>query len=57
MHKKFKNKNIVAFSGLAIFFALTSCEEDLTKVNQNKKQNFLLELSTMPTLSKKILEW
>jgi hypothetical protein len=40
MHKKFKNKNIVAFSGLAIFFALTSCEEDLTKVNHNKKQNF-----------------
>jgi Pyruvate/2-oxoacid:ferredoxin oxidoreductase gamma subunit len=33
-------KNIVAFLGLAIFFSLTSCEEDLTKVNQNKNKNF-----------------
>ena len=33
-------KNIVAFLGLAIFFSLTSCEEDLTKANQNKKKNF-----------------
>ncbi len=33
-------KNIVAFLGLAIFFSLTSCEEDLTKANQNKNKNF-----------------
>lgn len=33
-------KNIVPFLGLAIFFSLTSCEEDLTKANQNKKKNF-----------------
>lgn len=33
-------KNIVALSGLAIFFALTSCEEDLTKTNQNSPKNF-----------------
>ena len=33
-------KNIVAFLGLAIFFSLTSCEEDITKANQNKKKNF-----------------
>lgn len=33
-------KNIVAFLGLAIFFSLTSCEEDLSKANQNKKKNF-----------------
>ncbi len=33
-------KNIVAFLGLAIFFSLISCEEDLTKAAQNKKKNF-----------------
>lgn len=33
-------KNIVALLGLAIFFSLTSCEEDLTKADQNKKKNF-----------------
>ena len=25
---------------MAIFFSLTSCEEDITKANQNKKKNF-----------------
>lgn len=34
------HKNIVALLGLAIFFSLTSCEEDLTKADQNKKKNF-----------------
>lgn len=33
-------KSIVAFLGLAIFFALISCEEDLTKTNKNKNTNF-----------------
>jgi hypothetical protein len=50
-------KNIVAFLGLAIFFSLTSCEEDLTKANQNKNKNFLLELPIMPTLPEWILVW
>ena len=43
MQKKFSRilfKNIVTFSGLAIFFALTSCEEDLAKVNDKKSTNF-----------------
>ncbi len=43
MSKKITYKiyeNIVAFLGLAIFFSLTSCEEDITKANQNKKKNF-----------------
>lgn len=33
-------KNIVALLGLAIFFALTSCEEDLTETNKNANKNF-----------------
>ena len=33
-------KNIVALSGLAIFFVLTSCEEDLTEANKNANKNF-----------------
>lgn len=33
-------KNIVAFLGLAIFFSLMSCEEDLTKKNTNKNKAF-----------------
>ncbi len=43
MQKKFSRilfKNIVTFTGLAIFFALTSCEEDLAKVNDKKSTNF-----------------
>ncbi|WP_313501775.1 LPS export ABC transporter periplasmic protein LptC [Kaistella carnis] len=35
-----KIKNIAAFLGCAIFFALTSCEEDLAKINKNKNTNF-----------------
>lgn len=35
-----KNKNIAAFLGCAIFFVLTSCDEDLTKINKNKNTNF-----------------
>lgn len=33
-------KNIVALLGLAIFFVLTSCEEDLTETNKNVNKNF-----------------
>jgi LPS export ABC transporter protein LptC len=33
-------KNIVALSGLAIFFVLTSCEEDLTETNKSTNKNF-----------------
>lgn len=33
-------KNIVALSGLAIFFVLTSCEEDLAETNKNANKNF-----------------
>ena len=33
-------KNIVALSGLAIFFVLTSCEEDLAEANKNTNKNF-----------------
>ncbi len=33
-------KNIVALMGLAIFFVLTSCEEDLTKTNKSLNKNF-----------------
>ena len=32
--------SIAGLLGCAIFFALISCEEDLTKVNQNKNTNF-----------------
>ena len=39
LHRIWK-KNIVAFLGLAIFFVLTSCEEDLTKTNKNTNKNF-----------------
>lgn len=35
-----KNKNIAALLGCAIFFALTSCDEDLAKINKNKNTNF-----------------
>lgn len=34
------SKNIVTFLGLAIFFVLTSCEEDLAKTKKNAKKNF-----------------
>lgn len=37
---KILSKNIVALLGLAIFFALTSCEEDLTETNKNANKNF-----------------
>lgn len=33
-------KNIVALLGLAIFFVLTSCEEDLTQTNKKTNKNF-----------------
>ena len=33
-------KNIVTLSGLAIFFVLTSCEEDLAEANKNANKNF-----------------
>lgn len=35
-----KSKNIAALLGCAIFFVLISCEEDLTKINNNKNTNF-----------------
>ncbi len=39
LHRKI-TKNIVASIGLAIFFALTSCEEDLATANKNANKNF-----------------
>ena len=38
--KHFKIKNIAYLFSCAIFFILTSCEEDLTKTNNNQKKNF-----------------
>lgn len=46
-------KNIVAFLGLAIFFSLTSCEEDLTNKNQNKKVNFPSRIIYNANITKK----
>lgn len=41
MIKSLKNtKNIAVLLGCAIFFMLTSCDEDLTKVNHNASKNF-----------------
>ncbi len=37
---KILSKNIVALMGLAIFFVLTSCEEDLAETNKNANKNF-----------------
>jgi len=37
---KIKNINIAVFLGCAIFFVLNSCDEDLTKLNKNRKTNF-----------------
>lgn len=37
--RKYK-KNIAAFLGCAIFFAFTSCEDDLAEVNAKKNTNF-----------------
>ena len=33
-------KNIAGFLSCAIFFALISCDEDLTKINKNRNTNF-----------------
>ncbi len=33
-------KNIATFLSCAIFFALMSCDEDLTKINKNRNNNF-----------------
>ena len=33
-------KNIAGFLSCAIFFALISCDEDLTKINKNRNNNF-----------------
>ncbi|SFH77316.1 LPS export ABC transporter periplasmic protein LptC [Halpernia frigidisoli] len=38
--KQIKYKNIAAFLSVAIFFCLTSCEEDLTNAVGKKKLNF-----------------
>lgn len=38
--RKIKNINIAVFLGCAIFFVLNSCDEDLTKLNKNRKTNF-----------------
>ena len=38
--KEIKNKNIAGFFSCAIFFALISCDEDLTKINKNRNTNF-----------------
>ena len=38
--KKILKRNIAGFISCAIFFALISCDEDLTKINKNKNTNF-----------------
>ncbi|MGC4128284.1 MAG: LPS export ABC transporter periplasmic protein LptC [Bergeyella sp.] len=38
--RKIQSKNTAVLSGCAVFFALTSCEEDITKVNKDKNMNF-----------------
>jgi len=42
--KKISYKNIACLFSCAIFFILTSCEEDLTKANGNKSKNFPSEI-------------
>ncbi len=39
-YSKIISKSIAVFLGCAIFFALISCEEDLTKINKNRNSNF-----------------
>lgn len=39
-HSKIQFKNIASLFSCAIFFALISCEEDLTKTNRNNNTNF-----------------
>ena len=43
-------KNIATVLGCAIFFALTSCEEDLTKVNKNQSTNFPSQIINNATI-------
>ena len=38
--KEIVYKNIAGFFSCAIFFALISCDEDLTKINKNRNTNF-----------------
>ena len=38
--RKILHKNRVVFLGCTLFFALVSCEEDLTQVNKNQNMNF-----------------
>ena len=38
--RKIKNINRAVLLGCAIFFVLNSCDEDLTKLNKNRKTNF-----------------
>lgn len=38
--RKIYRKNIAAIYGCAIFFALISCDEDLTQINKNRNNNF-----------------
>lgn len=38
--KKIYTRNIAILFGVAMFFFLQSCEEDLTKVNKSKNKNF-----------------
>ncbi len=38
--RKIIKLNIAVFLGCAIFFVLNSCDEDLTKINKNRKTNF-----------------
>ena len=40
LYRKIFYKNIAACLGCAIFFALNSCDEDLTKISKNKNVNF-----------------
>ncbi|WP_027377257.1 LPS export ABC transporter periplasmic protein LptC [Kaistella palustris] len=40
LYRKIFYKNIAALVGCAIFFALNSCEEDLTQIDKNRNTNF-----------------
>lgn len=39
-YKEIVYKNIAGFLSCAIFFSLMSCDEDLTKINKNRDNNF-----------------
>ena len=48
--KKIISKSIAVSLGCAIFFALTSCEEDLAQLNKNKNTNFASQIINNATI-------